>query len=85
MDQYLHYVGGSAGALAITGVAAASAYYFASRPTPEKPLVPLDHQSRLLPVSISAHIYHFQNNAPIYITKYILQYTVEPNQIIKYV
>jgi hypothetical protein len=51
MDQYLHYIGGPAGALALTGVAAASAYYLASRPTPEKPLVPLDDQSYLVPVS----------------------------------
>ncbi|XP_059476454.1 long-chain-fatty-acid--CoA ligase 5 isoform X2 [Neocloeon triangulifer] len=49
MDQYLHYIGGPAGALALTGVAAASAYYLASRPTPEKPLVPLDEQSHLVP------------------------------------
>ncbi|XP_054266091.1 long-chain-fatty-acid--CoA ligase 1 isoform X2 [Macrosteles quadrilineatus] len=49
MDQYLQYVGGPVGALALTAVAAGSAYYLASRPTPEKPLVPLDHQSFVLP------------------------------------
>ncbi|KAJ9578569.1 hypothetical protein L9F63_005219, partial [Diploptera punctata] len=49
MDQYLDYIGGPAGALALTGVAAASAFYLASRPTPQKPLVELDCQSRLLP------------------------------------
>ncbi|KAF4513821.1 UNVERIFIED_CONTAM: hypothetical protein B566_EDAN015884 [Ephemera danica] len=49
MDQYLHYIGGPAGALALTGVAAASAYYLASRPTPEKPLVALDEQSYVIP------------------------------------
>jgi long-chain acyl-CoA synthetase len=51
MDQYLDYIGGPAGALALTGVAAASAFYLASRPTPQKPLVELHRQSRLLPVS----------------------------------
>lgn len=51
MDQYLDYIGGPAGALALTGVAAASAFYLASRPTPQKPLVELNCQSRLLPVS----------------------------------
>ena len=51
MDQYLDYIGGPAGALALTGVAAASAFYLASRPTPQKPLVELHCQSRLLPVS----------------------------------
>ncbi|XP_063244280.1 long-chain-fatty-acid--CoA ligase 6 isoform X2 [Bacillus rossius redtenbacheri] len=49
MDQYLDYIGGPAGALALTGVAAASAFYLASRPSPEKPLVQLDKQSRVLP------------------------------------
>lgn len=44
LDQYLTYVGGPAGALALTGVAAASAFYLASRPQPEAPLVPLDSQ-----------------------------------------
>nr|CAH7756995.1 unnamed protein product [Callosobruchus chinensis] len=44
MEQYLHYIGGGAGALALTGVAAASAYYLTSRPTPERPLFPLDAQ-----------------------------------------
>ncbi|XP_075238281.1 long-chain-fatty-acid--CoA ligase 1 isoform X5 [Lycorma delicatula] len=49
MDQYLNYVGGPVGAIALTGVAAFSAYYLASRPLPEKPLVPLHNQSTLLP------------------------------------
>ncbi|XP_023717109.1 long-chain-fatty-acid--CoA ligase 5 isoform X5 [Cryptotermes secundus] len=49
MDQYLGYIGGPAGALALTGVAAASAFYLASRPSPQKPLVELHCQSRLLP------------------------------------
>lgn len=44
MEQYLHYIGGGAGALALTGVAAASAFYLASRPSPQKPLFPLDGQ-----------------------------------------
>lgn len=51
MEQYLHYIGGGAGALALTGVAAASAFYLASRPTPEKPLFPLDAQCIVQPVS----------------------------------
>ncbi|GLH14817.1 Uncharacterized protein GBIM_19128 [Gryllus bimaculatus] len=49
MDQYLDYIGGPAGALALTGVAAASAFYLASRPTPQRPLVALDRQSFPLP------------------------------------
>uniref|UniRef100_A0A1Y1M6L4 Long-chain-fatty-acid--CoA ligase n=2 Tax=Photinus pyralis TaxID=7054 RepID=A0A1Y1M6L4_PHOPY len=44
MEQYLHYIGGGAGALALTGVAAASAFYLASRPSSQKPLFPLDAQ-----------------------------------------
>lgn len=52
MEQYLDYIGGPAGALALTGAAAASAYYLASRPTPRAPLVPLDTQSVELPVSV---------------------------------
>lgn len=47
MDQYLQYIGGGAGALALTGVAAASAFYLVSRPTPQKPLFPLEAQSIL--------------------------------------
>ncbi|KAK6628418.1 hypothetical protein RUM43_002230 [Polyplax serrata] len=50
MDQYLGYIGGPAGALALTGVAAASAFYLASRPTAEKPLVDLNNQAPILPV-----------------------------------
>ncbi|CAH2984047.1 unnamed protein product [Chilo suppressalis] len=42
-------VGGSAGALALTGVAAASAFYLSTRPKPEKPLVTLHEQSLLEP------------------------------------
>lgn len=51
IDQYLWMVGGSAGALALTGVAAASAFYLSTRPKPEKPLVTLHEQSLLEPVS----------------------------------
>lgn len=53
IDSYLQYVGGPAGAIALTGIAAASALYFATRPTPEKPLVPLDDQAPVLEVSNS--------------------------------
>ena len=56
MEQYLDYIGGPAGALALTGVAAASAYYLASRPAPQKPLVDLNKQSDLLPVSTAKQI-----------------------------
>lgn len=51
MEQYLYYIGGGAGALALTGVAAASAFYLANRPSPEKPLFPLDAQCIVQPVS----------------------------------
>lgn len=44
LDGCLQYVGGTGGAIALTGVAAATALYYATRPTPEKPLVPLDNQ-----------------------------------------
>nr|XP_023020932.1 long-chain-fatty-acid--CoA ligase 5 isoform X2 [Leptinotarsa decemlineata] len=44
MEQYLLYIGGGAGALALTGVAAASAYYLTNVPAPQKPLFPLDAQ-----------------------------------------
>lgn len=49
LEDYLGwpYLGGAAGALVLTGVAA----YFATKPSPETPLMPLDCQSRLLPVS----------------------------------
>ncbi|KAK3921551.1 LOW QUALITY PROTEIN: Long-chain-fatty-acid--CoA ligase 5 [Frankliniella fusca] len=49
MEQYLDYIGGPAGALALTGAAAASAYYLASRPTPRAPLVDLTDQSTVQP------------------------------------
>lgn len=52
MDSYLQYIGGPTGAIALTGIAAASALYLATRPTPEKPLVPLHDQSPVLEVSI---------------------------------
>lgn len=51
MEQYLQYIGGGAGALALTGVAAASALYLVSRPTSQKPLFPLDQQCIVEPVS----------------------------------
>lgn len=53
MDNYLQYVGGSTGLIALTGIAAASALYFATRPKPEKPLVPLHSQSPVLEVSFN--------------------------------
>ncbi|XP_014474921.1 PREDICTED: long-chain-fatty-acid--CoA ligase 5 isoform X2 [Dinoponera quadriceps] len=44
-EDYLPYLGGAAGALVVTGVAA----YWASRPAAERPLFPLDAQALLLP------------------------------------
>lgn len=51
LDGCLQYVGGTGGAIALTGVAAATALYYATRPTPEKPLVPLDNQCPIEDVS----------------------------------
>lgn len=47
VEQYLHYVSGAAGMLAMAGVgvAAASAYYLANRPTPTVPPFDLDNQT----------------------------------------
>lgn len=52
MDDYLHYIGGTAGAVTLSAVAAATAYYYATRPSPDTPFVPLDNQSPILDVSI---------------------------------
>lgn len=57
MDHYLSYIGGPAGALALTCVAAGSAIYIANRPVPQRPLVPLDRQSTLLPVSYTSRYF----------------------------
>jgi hypothetical protein len=81
MDQYLHYIGGPAGALALTGVAAASAYYLASRPTPEKPLVPLDDQSYLVPVSQISSFFLLISD--FFIKFYILIYQVAASAILQ--
>lgn len=51
--DYLQYIGGLMGVSALTGIAAASAYYYATRPLPEVPLVPLHNQSPILEVSLS--------------------------------
>lgn len=47
VEQYLHYVSGAAGMLAMAGVgvAAASAYYLANRPIPTTPPFDLDNQT----------------------------------------
>lgn len=63
VEQYLHYVGGAAGMLALTGVgvgvAAASAYYLASRPTPTVPPFDLDRQT-IVEVNVSSsHLHHW--------------------------
>lgn len=63
MEQYLMYIGGGAGALALTGVAAASAYYLTSRPSPERPLFPLDAQCLLVNDEVVSYFiinYNFQ-------------------------
>lgn len=57
VDKYLQYVGGTPGAIALTTIAAASAYYLASRPVPEKPLVPLDNQCPILEVCIGNNFF----------------------------
>lgn len=49
VDDYL--LRGILGATALAGVAVASAYYLATRPVPETPLVPLHNQSPILEVS----------------------------------
>lgn len=60
MDNYLQYVGGVAGATAITSIAAASAYYYASRPTPDTPLVPLHNQGPVLEVSFIIYFIFYE-------------------------
>lgn len=50
--DYLQYFGGLMGVSALTGIAA-SAYYYATRPLPEVPLVPLHNQSPILEVSFT--------------------------------
>lgn len=52
MDDCLQYVGGTVGAVTLSSVAAATAYYYATRPSPQIPLVPLDAQSPILDVSL---------------------------------
>lgn len=69
MDSYLQYFGGTAGVIALTGIAAASALYFATRPTSEEPLVPLHAQSPVLEVSIpGSHIEESQIDTSSYQT-----------------
>uniref|UniRef100_A0A182QTX0 Uncharacterized protein n=1 Tax=Anopheles farauti TaxID=69004 RepID=A0A182QTX0_9DIPT len=51
IEENLQYVGGTTGAVALTAVAAATAYYYSTRPVPEKPLVPLDNQC---PIEVAA-------------------------------
>lgn len=51
MDDCLQYVGGTVGAVTLSSIAAATAYYYATRPSPQIPLVPLEAQSPILDVS----------------------------------
>lgn len=51
MDGVLYYFGGTYGAITLASIAAATAYYYLSRPTPERPLVPLNNQSPILDAS----------------------------------
>ncbi len=59
VEQYLHYVSGAAGMLAMAGVgvAAASAYYLANRPIPTTPPFDLDNQT-IVEVQTFARIDH---------------------------
>nr|XP_029731299.1 long-chain-fatty-acid--CoA ligase 1-like isoform X1 [Aedes albopictus]XP_029731300.1 long-chain-fatty-acid--CoA ligase 1-like isoform X1 [Aedes albopictus] len=63
LDGCLQYVGGTGGALALTGVAAATAYYYATRPIPEKPLVPLDNQCPIEDGPEQIHVSKFYKEA----------------------
>ncbi|XP_055528399.1 long-chain-fatty-acid--CoA ligase 1 isoform X1 [Wyeomyia smithii] len=63
LDECLRYVGGPGGALALTGVAAATAYYYATRPVPEKPLVPLDNQCPIEDGPEQIHVSKFYKEA----------------------
>ena len=79
MDQYLDYIGGPAGALALTGVAAASAFYLASRPTPQKPLVELHCQSNILPVSTTDTLNELASTHRPGVWKVTMPYTLSRN------
>lgn len=60
------------GVSALTGIAAASAYYYATRPLPEVPLVPLHNQSPILEVSFHAFnvLFNFMENSLSFVIKY---------------
>uniref|UniRef100_A0A182LTP6 Uncharacterized protein n=1 Tax=Anopheles culicifacies TaxID=139723 RepID=A0A182LTP6_9DIPT len=51
IEENLQYVGGTAGVVTLTAAVAATAYYYSTRPVPEKPLVPLDNQCPIEAVS----------------------------------
>lgn len=72
VDKYLQYVGGTPGAIALTTIAAASAYYLASRPVPEKPLVPLDNQCPILEVCIVIN-YFILKYILVWVSNYLRQ------------
>ncbi|EDW95404.1 long-chain-fatty-acid--CoA ligase 5 isoform X1 [Drosophila yakuba] len=59
IDGYLYYLGGTLGTLTLGSLAASVAYYFATRPVPERPLVPLENQSPLLEGPEQIHVSKF--------------------------
>ncbi|XP_052890614.1 long-chain-fatty-acid--CoA ligase 1 isoform X1 [Anopheles moucheti] len=63
IEENLHYVGGTAGALTLTAALAASAYYYSTRPVPEKPLVPLDNQCPIEAGPEQIHVSKFYKEA----------------------
>jgi len=63
MEDYLHYIGGTAGAVTLSAVAAATAYYYATRPSPDTPLVPLDNQSPVLDGPEQIHVSKFYKDS----------------------
>lgn len=71
VEQYLHYVSGAAGMLAMAGVgvAAASAYYLANRPIPTTPPFDLDNQT-IVEVLRKKHFFKFFFKENIYYLLY---------------
>lgn len=51
LEENLQCIGGTAGVVTLTAIAAGAAYYYSTRPVPEKPLVPLHNQCPIEDVS----------------------------------